>query len=832
MNENLPFGAWLKRRRKALDLTQGDLARQAGCSIETIRKIEASALRPSRQLAVLLAAHIEVAPGEQAAFVEYARGITHSISPSQSPTPNPQPPTPNRTNLQTPPTSFIGREKEVAMARRLLLRTDVRLLNMTGPGGTGKTRLAQHVASGLLDTFASGVFFVPLASISDPNMVVPTIAQTFGLRESPGEPLLELVNSYLRDKQLLLVLDNFEQVEAATPQVAELLTSCPNLKILVTSRALLHAYGEQDFPVPPLDVPNLNLLPPLERLAEYEAIRLFIERAQAVKPDFTVTDENAQAIAHICARLDGLPLAIELAAARTRILPPQALLTRLTSRLNILTGGAQILPPRQQTLRNAISWSYDLLDPTEQAIFRQLSVFVGGCTLEAAERIVSSNVGDNVAEATLSPTLELTILDRVESLIDKSLLRQEVLDSGEPRFWLLETIREYGLEKLAENGEMEATKRCHAGFFCQMVEQAEPELQGVEQSNWLIRLEVEHDNLRADMLYCFEQGDIETAARICAALRRFWYLRAHISEGRNWLAKALANKDSLPTALHARVLHAEGLLAWSQGDYAAARARSEESLAIWREIGDKQGVANMLHNLAVVEMAEGNYDTSRTLYEEVLGMFNELGEQWSAALALANLGIIALYTGDYAQAQQSLKESLALRRELGDTQGVAQSLNNLGTVSRCLGDYDAAYSLHEESLAIFRELGDKWSMALCLANLGFVELNKREYEEATALLKDGLETFRELGVKQGIATCLNGLAGVAAQSGDTKRAALLFGAAESLLERIGVSSPLPERVERDRNVATSRAALGEQAFSTAFEEGKLMGLERAIGLAR
>ncbi len=827
MSDTLTFGGWLKQRRRSLDLTQGDLARRANCSVESIRKIEAGVLKPSRQLAALLAANLDVSVEQQAEVVEYARGLRDQAHAARVETQPHNLASGNSSLPQAPLTSFIGREKEVAVARRLLLKSDVRLLNMTGPGGTGKTRLAQQVATQLIDAFADGIFFVGLATITDPNIVVPIIAQTLGLRESGKEPISQTLKDHLRGKQLLLILDNFEQVAEAAALVVDLVTQNPALKVLVTSRTLLHAYGEHDFPVPPLDMPDSNNLPPLERFTECEAVRLFIERAQAVRPDFAVTLENAGYIAQICARLDGLPLAIELAAARTRILPPQALLNRLNSwpsaemgRLGLLTGGARDMPPRQQTLRNAIGWSYDLLNPTEQTLFARLSVFARGCTLEAANAITAD-----------PDQPSLPILDTLESLLDKSLLQQEAVDKEEPRFWMLETIREYALERLQESGEADIVRHRHAAYFRDLAERAEPELQGPDQGAWLTLLEREHDNLRAAMLYAAEQGDIETTARTAASLRRFWNIHAHISEGRTWLERVLPEGSGLLPSIRARVLHAAGVLAWSQGDYAASRRYSEESLDISRTLGNKVGEASMLHNLAVVALAEGDYDVAQALHTQVLEMFRALGERWSVALTQANLGLVSLNKGDYVQAERHLKDSLALRRELGDTQGIAQSLNNLGTVMRCQGRYDEACALHEESLKLFRELGDKWSVALCLANLGLALLEGNSWDDACETLRESLVMFRELGVKQGIATCFNGIAGVAALQDDVEGAVRLFGAAEAIHSAIGVPLPPAEKVGRDRNLARARAALSEVEFSDNLEAGRLMPLDQAIAQA-
>jgi predicted ATPase/class 3 adenylate cyclase len=432
-------------------------------------------------------------------------------------------------NLPAQPTPLIGREREAAEARERLRRPEVRLLTLAGPGGTGKTRLALQVAVDVLEDFADGVFFVPLAPISDPTLVASTVAQTLGVQETGSRPLLERLKEFLQDKAVLLVLDNFEQVIAAVPVVTALHAACPRLKSLVTSREVLRLQGEHEFPVPPLAVPDLRHLPASERLSQYAAAALFIQQASAVKPDFMVTNDNAPAVAEICVRLEGLPLAIELAAARSKLLSPQALLARLGSRLELLRGGARDLPARHQTLRGAIAWSYDLLSPDEQALFRRMAVFVGGCTLEAAEA---------VCRAAGPP--ELDVLEGMTSLVDKSLLRQEEEANREPRFQMLETIREYGLECLTTSGELESARRAHATDYLALAEEAEPELTGPQQGVWLHRLETEHDNLRAALQWSQARQDAETGLRLGGALWRFWLVRGYLREGRERLGRLLA----------------------------------------------------------------------------------------------------------------------------------------------------------------------------------------------------------------------------------------------------------------------------------------------------
>ncbi len=484
-------------------------------------------------------------------------------------------------NLPVQLTPLIGREREVAAVGQLLQREEVRLLTLTGPGGTGKTRLGLQMAAQLSEVFSDGVFFVNLAPLSDPELVVPTIAQALGVKEEFGQPLIDLLSASLREKELLLLLDNFEQVVGAAIEVAQLLARCPKLNVLVTSRAALHVQGEQEFAVPPLAVPDPKSLPDLVALSQYEAVALFITRAQAVKPDFQVTAANAPAVAEICVRLDGLPLAIELAAVRTKLLPPQALLARLGQRLAVLTGGAKDVPARQQTLRNTIEWSYQLLDAQEQQLFRRLSAFVGGCTLEAIE-VVCAAFRDEARP----------VLDAVASLIDKSLLQQTEQEGEEPRLVMLETIREYGLECLTASGEREATWQAHAEYYLALAERAEPELRGIQQALWLERLEREHENLRAALECFLEQAGMgkgkELALRLCVALAFFWRMGGYLREGRTGFSRALASSEEVASSLRARGLFYAGALAHYQDSNEQAEVLCGESLALYRELGDRE----------------------------------------------------------------------------------------------------------------------------------------------------------------------------------------------------------------------------------------------------
>jgi len=680
-------------------------------------------------------------------------------------------------NLPAQATPFIGREKEVDAVRRLMLRPDVRLLTLTGPGGTGKTRLGLQAAADLLDQFEDGVFFVPLAPIGDPGLVVPTVAKTLGVREAGEQTLLEGVKAHLRDQEMLLLLDNFEQVTAAAPAVSDLLASTRRLKVLVTSRAVLHVYGEHDFAVPPLTLPDRKHLPPVERLTQYEAVRLFIERAQALKADFAVTNENAPALAEICHRLDGLPLAIELAAARISLLSPQAILARLEYRLPMLTGGSRDLPARQRALRNTIDWSYDLLDEAEKTLFARVAVFVGSFSVEAAETVISHD----------GPPPAVSVLDGLTSLVDKSLLRYaaEHEAAGEPRLTMLETIREYALERLSAGEGVEPMRRRHAGHYVALAEKAEPELTGAQQREWLDCLEAEHDNLRAALSWALEQSAAEAAARLASSLWRFWYVRGYLSEGRRWLEQALTTGSALPAPLRAKALNGAGALAWAQGDYTSATALLKESLDAYRSLGDRRGTAGALNGLGVVAMAQGEYARAEAYYEESLALQREIGDRRGIAGALNNLGQIALTHYDYARAVSLYEESLELGRAIGERNVIALALLNWGRVAQVRGDYARSRALLEESLALQRELNDRRGTGLSLANLGTLALHERDFDRAASLYRESLALQREMGDRWGAAASLGGLGMAAFHQGDAEKALTLCEEALALLREVG-----------------------------------------------
>ena len=685
-------------------------------------------------------------------------------------------------NLPIHPTALLGRGDEIARVRERLLRDDVRLLTLTGPGGIGKTRLSLQIAADAIDRFADGVFFVALAPISDPDLVASTIAQTLDVRLDARKPVIESLTEHLAGKQLLLQLDNFEQILPAASIVSELLSAAPRLKILVTSRAALQVRGEYEYPVPPLALPDHREVFTPATLSQYGAVALFIERAAAIKPDFAVTAENAPAIAETCHRLDGLPLAIELAAARIRLLTPQAILTRLERRLPLLTGGARDLPARQQTLRDAIAWSYDLLSPGEQTLYRRLSVFVGGCTLEAAEAVCDPDA-----------SFGLDILDGITSLAAQSIVRQVDGPDGEPRLTMLATVREYGLELLEASGEAGVIRSRHVAYFVSLAEEAVQKLFGPEQIAWLRRLDVDHDNLRAVLTWS-QAGEIpvEIGLRLVGTLHAFWSKRGFLGESRGRVAALLAVPGAeAPTVGRARALWHAAWLAFHQADYAAGRSLAKESAQIHRRMNDLRGVGRALVVQALAEANLDNTSTARSLLEESVAIARKEGNRFELAIALGNLG------------------------------GVVQSE----------GDYEAAAALRGEAASIAREIGDRESLGTALAGLASLARLRGSHEESAALWKEDLVVSSEIGHRWITLRALAGLAGAACLAGDHGRAARIFGAVEAVREAAGTRELPGWRAINDRDVADARAAIGDKAFSAAWADGQGMSLEQAVAYA-
>ena len=683
------------------------------------------------------------------------------------------------TNLPAQRTTFVGREREVARVKELLKGPG--LMTITGPGGGGKTRLALQAAAELLDEYRDGVFLVELAPITDPRLVPSTIADAIGARAEGVRPVLDTLKDHVRDRELLLVLDNFEQVIEGAPVAADLLTASPRMRILATSREPLRVTGEQELAVPPLDLPASGEAPSSEDLTRYEAVALFVQRARAVDPAFQLTEANAPAVAELCLRLDGLPLAIELAASRVKLLPPQAILERMESRLDLLTGGPVDLPARQRTLREAIAWSYDLLDENERELFRRLSVFAGGWTLEAAEAV--ANPG---AEARRK---ELEVLG---SLVDQSLAHRVPTSTEAVRFRMLETIREFGAEQLEAAEEAEATRDRHASFFLELVEAAEPHLRGVDQKRWLDLLEMEHDNLRAGLRRAIDAAHDEVALRLVGALWRFWHLHGHLDEGRRWAEEVLALPEAAGrTVPRAKALTALGGVAYWQEDLPTTGAAYEEALAIAREIGDRRAEAEGLYNLSFVPAYEGDLDRAAALIEESQTLFEELGERRGVADTVWLLAIVARLAGDNRTARARTEESLRIHREMGDRFGMNDALRVLGRIALADGDLATAGTSFLEALANDEQVGNRTGMGIVMDNL----------------------------------------AAKASTEGRHLRAVRLGGASDAIKEAAGGHAP-PPFIDLPDPREAARDVLGDAAVAAAWEEGRAMTLDQALAYAR
>jgi predicted ATPase/class 3 adenylate cyclase len=725
-----------------------------------------------------------------------------------------------RHNLPVQLTPLVGREREVTTVRDRLLDPDTRLLTLTGTGGTGKTRLALQVAAEALDAFPDGTFFVNLAPIGDPDLVLPTIAQTLGLTESGSQPLRETLHTFLQDKHLLLLLDNFEQVLDAAAVVADLLAARARVRIMVTSRAVLHLRGERLYPVPPLALPSLTPLPPLERLTQYAAVRLFIERTRNVQPDFVVTNETAPAVAEICVRLDGLPLAIELAAARVRLFTPLALLARLSSRLGVLTGGARDLPARQRTLRATIDWSYSLLTAEDQILFARLSVFVGGHTLEAIEAICN-------------PDGALDVLGGVESLLEKSLLEHTEVE-GETRFVLLETLHEYARERLEASGEAEELRRRHTAYFLELAQRAAVH-GGTVEAGWLERLEREHDNLRAALGWTHDRAEVELEVKLAVALALFWATRGYLGEARERLGGLLAlqgrHRHALPPDLRAEALFWLGHMLWAEADYERAAPLMEETLALCRVLGEPRVAARCLRILGHIARERGDGEQATALFREALDLARDIGDTARTAWALLGLGDVAREQGDAARLERFCAESLTLFREVSDKRGEGYALNNLGLAARLRQDVPQAAALFADSLAVFRELGFAVGVAEVLSNVGGLARVQGQLEQARTAFVESLALARTAGPMAVVADDLVGLAGVAGAQQQAARASRLFGTAQALREANRMPRWPVHETDHERDVAATRAALGEDAFTAAWAAGQVLPLEQAIAEA-
>jgi predicted ATPase/DNA-binding CsgD family transcriptional regulator len=683
-------------------------------------------------------------------------------------------------NLPVQLSSFVGREKELAEVKQLLENN--RLLTLTGSGGCGKTRLALAVAAELVEGFEDGVWMVELAPLADPSLVPQAVASTVGVREQPGRSLTEALSDYLEAKKVLLVLDNCEHLVEACADLAEaLLQSCPELRVLTTSREALGIAGEVAWLVPSLGLPDLRRLPAVENLARYESAHLFVERATAVKPTFTLTEQNAPALAQVCYRLDGIPLAIELAAARAKVLSVEQISERLDDCFVLLSAGGRTAVPRHRTLLATMDWSHELLPQKERELFRRLSVFAGGFILDAAESICAAEDFERDE-----------VLDLLSHLVDKSLVLVAEQD-GEARYRLLETVRQYGWEKLEGSGEAQQVRERHAGYYLALAEEAESELKGERQVAWLERLEREHDNLRAAIAWLLGRGESEKVARLGWALWLFWGIRGYFAEGRRSMEQALWAEGSMPASARAKALYVEGMMANYQGDHRSAEPLVGESIGLFRELDDRLGIAYALSNAGFAALGQGQHQRAITLTEEAVDLFLEEDEKWGAAIELSFLAVAWRDQGDHERAKLLAERGLALSREVGERQTITASLYTLATLAQA----------------------------------------ERDHERAKKLFEEGLKLSAELGNEADVAHCLEGLASIAGAEGRIVRAARLWGAEEALLEKIeaAVYTYVPDRSLHRSRVAAAQALLGEEAWDAAWAEGRTMSLEHTIEYA-
>jgi predicted ATPase/DNA-binding CsgD family transcriptional regulator/DNA-binding XRE family transcriptional regulator len=844
----LGFGAFLLRYRQAAGLTQEELAERAGISVDAISALEREGDRlPHKETITLLADALQLSQAERDQWEMAGRGRLTRTS-RASPT--------AMMHLPAPLTPLIGREAEVASIKTLLRRVEVRLLSLIGPGGIGKTRLALQAAADSLDDFPEGVLLVSLAHLSDPDQVIPAIAHSLGLREAGEWPLLERLETHLGEQRILIMLDSFELVLPAAPFLTALLTACPCLKLLVTSRAVLHVRGEYTFPVSPLSLTAHGTGADEVAHRPPSAVILFVERAQAIKPDFRLTTANALAIADICLRLDGIPLAIELAAARTKVLPPQALLTRLEQRLPLLTSKAQDIPERQQTMRNTLAWGYDLLKAREQRLFRQLAVFVGGWTLDAAEAVGAMHEAENV------------VMESLESLMDTSLVLPQETPAEEARFTLLEIVREYAWERLLVSGEAGHTQETHAAYYLALAEAVEPRLTSVEQQLWLDRLAWDQANLHAALQWLGSQGHTEEALRLGGALWWFWWVRGQVSEGRAFLEQALELHQEIGGKVRAKALRAAGALRALQGSLREAEALCREGLTLFRALGDTHGIVTSLWLLGYTLTEQGQYTSARLLMEEALACSRHNQDTWGIAYSLELLAAIAFNQGEYKAARSLADESLALSRRGRDPAGITRALWLCGLLAfvqdqlaeaqellteslknaRALNDKrDAAYSLVvlgygailqgevalaqarlEESLALLNDLGDQRGRAWALYGVGWVALTLGQASEAQTQMEKSLVLLREVGQPWFLTLCLEGLGCALTLQGQHIWSARLWGYAEVRRELLGaIRPPAAERLQVPL-VTAARTQLGETDFAAAWAEGRSITLEEVL----
>ena len=863
MPESMSFGNWLRQKRRALDLTQKALAEQVGCAEITVRRMEADEYQPSNELAHVLFEKLGIPESERIHWVRFARGLGEYPEILRSSVP----PREHKNNLPLPLTSFIGREKEIQTIKRLITSDGGgRLLTLTGAGGSGKTRLALEAAASVRDYFADGVWFIEFAPLADPALVPQSLLATLGLNEQANRSALTIVADFLQPKRSLLILDNCEHLIEACAELAEtLLHACPRLHILATSREALNVAGETQYLIPTLTTPD-RALTELATLLQYEAVQLFIERAQTILPGFALTDDNASAVAEVCRQLDGIPLALELAAARVKALRVEQIASWFAKhdQFRLLTAGSRTAPPRHKTLQALIDWSYDLLLESERSLLRRLSVFVGGWTLEAAEVVC---VGEGVEAA--------QVLDLLTQLVNKSLILVEREQGREARYHMLETIRQYARARLLEAGEDGQPRDWHLDFFLQWGERAEPLLRGPQQLEWLGQIEAEHDNLRAALEWSLGQAEyVEAGMRLASALLLFWHQRGHISEGRAWLDRSLASQTT-PSAgtARAKALYAAGYLAQWRGDNTTAKAVLEESASLWRALGptgesglgytlatlsqamrdlgalatarslanqaialfreqdDRWGLAHALSNLGLAIRDQEDFALARTVLNESVALWRDLGDQWGLRIAIRFLGLVAMRQGDYEVARRHFADCVAMEREVGDEEGMAWSLRSLAVATLNLGDQIKAKSYFEECFSLFQNFGDKSSLAEILYYFGYLAHFEGDYQQAKSFFEQELSMARTVGPLLLGSQALFGLAGVAAANGQAWRAARLLGAADARAEAAATYTDAADALYERQTLALIVAQIGETAFAAARAEGRAMTFEQAADYA-
>lgn len=838
MTEAATFGEWLKKRRKALDLTQEQLADRAGCSVWLIQKIEEGTRRASRQTAEILVACLQVEQDERPVLVEWARtgrapypgalGPGTQVAPQDStsdraPAAGAVDGSAGLPGVPVPLSPLIGREESLTSLHGLLRRNQLRLITLVGPPGIGKTRLALELASQPDAGFESGVVFVSLAPVLDPTLVSAAIAQAAGLKNAGSQPLRAFIIDFLRGRRLLMVLDNFEHLLGATPLVAELLSAAPGLKVIVTSREALNIRGEQQFDVPPLELPDPAAITDLDSVARSPAVALFVDRAQSVAPGFELTEENAADVAAICARLDGIPLAIELAATRSKLFSPHEILARLQNRLTALTVGPRDLPPRHQTLRNAIAWSHDLLTPPEQLLFARMAAFVGGCTLSAIEAVCNPE-GDLGAD----------VQCLLESLLNKSLLRSERVHE-ETRLSMLETIREYALEKVQELGELDMLRRYHLEYYLVLAEAVDHRLPPADLAAWFDRLEREHDNTRVALRWAIDSGNADAALRLSGALWVFWGERGYWNEGREWLEEATRLEGAEQAPGFARSILGLGWIISYQGeDQAPAEACMRKSLEAYSRADDRHGVAEALTQLAWIAAYRGDADEAADLARDSLALYEQFGDKYGMTVALNIIAGQALERRDYQEARKLFTQSYELACKINHPGRKASSLNALGETARYEGRYDDAEAFYIQSLELSRESGNRVGVAHSLHNLGQISLRLGDPRRGLSLFSESMLICRYLQDVQGLRENLAGMAGVMLDLGprcSAQAAARLLAAVDASTEEIGPALAVADREQYDSYLCKGRAMLGCPEFEIAWQEGQAMSINEAVEYA-